>query len=179
MSAFHDNFYDGQTFRGIKLEDCEVKGVTFLSCSFMNCAFNETIFKACKFQSCIFEECDLSLIEVDNSSFTSTIFEDSKVIGVNWVKASWGKTKAHQLLKSIDFISCVLNYSTFMGLNLEKILIKKCTSRDVDFSEANLKQANCSYTDFANSQFRHTDLTETDFRGATNYYIQCTLRTHS
>jgi len=177
MNTLLENFYDNHVFKGVKNEHGEVDEVTFIDCSFNNCSFTETIFRACKFQGCAFTKCDLNLIKVDNSTFTNTTFENSKIVGVNWVKASWGERGMHQLLKSIDFTNCVLNYSTFMGLNLEKVLIKKCTARDVDFSEANLKQADCSFTDFTNTKFRHTDLTETNFRGATNYFIQPQLNT--
>ena len=177
MNPFHDDFYDSQTFRGLESRHSEARGITFLSCSFINCAFGETIFRSCKFQDCEFKQCDLSLAQVDGSTFTNTVFEDSKLIGVNWVKASWGKSEIQSRFKSVDFLNCVLNYSTFMGLTLEKIRIKKCTAREVDFSEANLKQADCSFTDFTNSQFRHTDLSEADFRGSSNYFIQPHLNT--
>jgi uncharacterized protein YjbI with pentapeptide repeats len=164
--------YEDEVFKGIALERQEMQGITFRECSFIQCSFEEAAFKACKFQGCEFKKCNLSLMKVDGTAFSNTRFEDSKVVGVNWVKASWGKAEIHQLLKSIDFFGCVLNYSSFMGLTLVKMSIKKCIARDVDFSETNLRQANCSFTDFMNSQFRHTDLTEADFVGATNYFIQ-------
>lgn len=172
MDPFLDDFYENQTFRSVTFEHQELTGVTFADCSFVQCSFQETTFKACKFQGCRFKKCNLSLVKVDGSTFTNTRFEDSKVIGVNWVKASWGKAEIQQLLKSIDFIKCVLNYSSFMGLHLAKIQLKRCVAREVDFSEAHLKGADCSFTDFTNSQFRHTDLSAADFRGASNYAIQ-------
>jgi len=71
----------------------------------------------------------------------------------------------------------VLNYSSFSGLSLPKTSLKKCVAHEVDFSEANLKQADCTGTDFTNSQFRHTDLTEADFCGASHYVIRPDLNT--
>ena len=56
-------------------------------------------------------------------------------------------------------------------------MIKKCTAKEVDFSEANLSEADCTFTDFTSSQFRHTDLSGADFRGASNYFIQPHLNT--
>jgi len=177
MEYFSQNYYDSQTFRGILCDSQQIENVTFHDCSFKSCSFRETTFRACKFQSCVFKKCDLSLMKVDSSTFTNTLFEDSKVIGVNWVKASWGKMEIHQLLKSIDFIGCVLNYSTFMELSLEKMILSKCIVKEVDFSETNLKQANCTFSDFSNSHFRHTNLSEADFTGATNYFIKPYLNT--
>jgi fluoroquinolone resistance protein len=171
MNQFPDSFYDSQIFKTVALDHEEVRGITFRDCTFTQCSFEETTFRACVFQACSFKKCNLSLMKVDRSAFTNTKFEDSKVVGVNWVKAAWGKVEIHQLLKSIDFNNCVLNYSTFMGLTLVKTNIKKCIAREVDFSETNLSQANCSYTDFLNSQFRHTNLTGADFTGAINYFI--------
>jgi fluoroquinolone resistance protein len=177
MGYFSQNYFDGQTFWEIVYDSQQIENVTFHDCSFRNCSFRETTFMACKFQSCVFKKCDLSLVKVDNSMFTNTLYEDSKVIGVNWVKASWGKTEIHQLLKSIDFIGCVLNYSTFMELNLEKMILSKCIVKEVDFSETNLKQAKCTFSDFSGSHFRHTNLSEADFTGATNYIIKPHLNT--
>ena len=177
MHEFVEDFYEDQVFRKLTLENEDVAAVTFYDCSFTNCNFAESTFRSCTFRGCTFENCDLSLTKVDDSKFINTVFEHSKIIGVNWVNASWGKNDLHQLLKSIDFIDCVLNYSIFMGLTLEKMLVKKCIARGVDFSEANLKRADCSFSDFTDSQFRHTDLTETDFRGATNYFIKPDLNT--
>jgi len=177
MQPFTETFYADETFKGIVADSEQIREVTFQNCSFIQCSFRETAFRACRFQSCKFKKCDLSLASVDHSAFTNTVFEASKLIGVNWVRAAWGKTGLYPLLKSIDFIGCVLNYSSFMGLALEKITLRKCVAREVDFSETNLKQADCRFTDFENSQFRHTNLSEADFRGASNYSIQAQLNT--
>lgn len=177
MKQIPDDFYENHTFKGLTIDRSEVNGVTFLGCTFVNCFFQEILFKACRFQDCEFINCDLSLAQVDESTFANTTFEQSKLIGVNWVKASWGRSEIQPLLKSVDFMNCVLNYATFMGLSLEKIILRKCTARDVDFSDANLSKADCRFSDFTNSHFRHTNLSEADFRGASNYFIQPQLNT--
>jgi fluoroquinolone resistance protein len=177
MDHFTQNDYEDQVFRNITWDHKELAGISFLDCRFNNCSFKESTFKGCKFQGCVFEKCDLSLAQVDGSSFTAACFEDSKLIGVNWVKAVWRKKEIQRVTRSIDFLRCALNYSTFMGLTLEKMLLKKCVAREVDFSEADLKGAICTFTDFELSQFRHTDLTEADLRGALNYEIIPSLNT--
>jgi fluoroquinolone resistance protein len=177
QNQFAESLYEDQVFKGVASDQAEIHGVTFRECSFNQCSFQSTAFKACHFQGCTFKKCNLSLMEVDGTVIRNTQFDDCKVIGVNWVKASWGKQDIHQLFKSVDFEGCVLNYSSFMGLSLPKINLSRCMIREVDFSEANLKQANCSFSDFTNSQFRHTDLSEADFTGATNYFIQPYLNT--
>ncbi|MFN2216069.1 MAG: pentapeptide repeat-containing protein [Anaerolineales bacterium] len=171
MIEFKENYYEDQKFNNLVIDKKEIQGITFQNCTFNNCSFRETIFRMCKFRECTFKEGDLSLIQVDGSTFSRTRFEDLKLIGVNWVMGSWGKKEIQQSLKSLDFENCVLNYSTFMGLTLQRSLIRKCIAKEVDFSDADLKLADCTYTDFENSRFSNTDLTEADLRGATNYFI--------
>ena len=90
------------------------------------------------------------------------------MVGINWSEASWPK---RGLLRSIDLIRCAISHSTFIGLSLRRMQIAECLARDVDFTEADLSQADCRHTDFAQSRFLHTDLTKADFTGATNYAI--------
>jgi fluoroquinolone resistance protein len=147
----------------------------FSSCTFIKCSFNETIFQDCRFRDCTFKGCDLSLVSLKGCLFTNTRFENSQVIGVNWTETTWATSKV--IFKPVDFFGCVINYSTFMGLNLKKVTISKCIAREVSFEEANLTQANCRFTDFMNSRFMHTNLTGADFTGAKNYAIAAGLNT--
>jgi uncharacterized protein YjbI with pentapeptide repeats len=64
-----------------------------------------------------------------------------------------------------------LNYSAFIGLKLEKIRIKDCISREVDFSDANLEQADFGGTELENAIFRNSNLAGANFVGAKNYFI--------
>lgn len=172
MDAFPERSYEGQKFRNLILQGEEICDKEFSDSVFTRCFFHETAFVGCKFRGCEFRECDLSLIRVKGCSFTNTQFKNSKVVGVNWAEAAWGK---RALLPSIDFFDCAINYSTFIGLDLCRINLTGCVAKDVDFAEANLTQANCTHTDFSDSRFLHTDLTEADFTGATNYSINANL----
>lgn len=164
--------YDSQEFKGINLRNGQIREKEFISCTFTKCSFRETAFLNSLFRDCIFRSCDLSLVSLKKCSFAATRFENSQVIGVDWNETAWEKSK---FKKPVDFFDCVINHSTFMGLNLKKINIIKCTARDVDFTEANLTEANCTFTDFTNSHFLHTNLTGADFTGATNYSIAANL----
>jgi fluoroquinolone resistance protein len=171
QNQFFDDLYEDQVFRSLSMDRQEITAVTFSACAFTKCSFEEAAFTACRFQDCTFKNCNLNLAKVDGTAFRTTRFESSKLVGVNWAKAAWGKSGARQIFASIDFFDCVLNYSSFTELSLPKINMKKCTARDVDFSEANLQGADFSFTDFTNSQFRHTNLAEANFAGAANYSI--------
>lgn len=175
LSSTQQDEYTSQEFKKMTLKSSQIPGKSFISCAFTKCSFNETIFQDCRFHSCTFKGCDLSLVSLKGCSFTNTRFEDSQVISVNWTETSWATSKV--VFKPVDFFGCVINYSTFLGMNLKKVTISKCIAREVSFEEANLTQANCRFTDFQNSRFMHTNLTEADFTGAKNYAIAANLNT--
>ena len=159
--------FNGQTFKGLTALDQELIRTSFEQCVFVNCTFREVIFQACEFHDCRFEQCELSLARVPDSLFINTSFHDCQLIGLNWSEARWGR----RFLKPFDFVNCVLNYATFLGVNLKEVALTDCIAREVDFSEANLTEADCRDTDFNGSRFQRTDLTQADFTGATNYTI--------
>jgi fluoroquinolone resistance protein len=167
--------YTSQEFKKIVLKTDIVPLKGFSACTFIKCTFTETAFQDCKFRDCIFKGCDLSLVSLKGCSFSNTHFEDSQVIGVNWTETTWASSKV--IFKPVDFLSCVINHSTFMGLNLKKVMISKCLAREVSFEDTNLTQANCRFTDFMNSRFMHTNLSEADFTGAKNYAIAAGMNT--
>ncbi len=166
--------YEQQAFRKIDAPQQKIKDKTFRECSFTQCTLNEVAFENCKFFKCTFKECDLNLMKVKNCVFSEVEFENTKVVGVNWMDAMWGK---NNLLGSINFTGCTLNYSTFIGLTLKKMKLVRCLARDVDFAEADLTQASLIGTDFSDCRFVHTNLTEADFTDATHYNIPATLNT--
>lgn len=166
--------YTDQVFKDVSLRQEEIESKEFYDCTFVACAFTETVFRNCRFVTCTFKNCDLSLLRVPNCSFINTVFEDSKVIGVDWTEAIWPKGK---FLDLITFSKCVINHSTFIGLNLKKIKVIECVAHEVDFREADLSQADFSHTDLAGSLFINTNLTRSDLTHARNYTINAGLNT--
>lgn len=160
-----DNF--AEAYHNLNLSGEEVLGKEFDDCTFLRCDFSHTSFKKCKFIACHFSHCNLSLMQVLDSQFNGCTFEDSKVIGVDWTKASWSALTQREP----KFIRCVLNDSSFWGLKLEAIMICACEARDVDFREAMLKSADLSETDFKNALFRNTNLSEANLTHASNFDI--------
>jgi fluoroquinolone resistance protein len=163
--------YDTQTFKNERFSKERIQSEEYYDCIFTNCTFIETVFQDCIFRDCHFKGCDLSLAQFPSTSFANTLFESSKVIGVNWCEAKWN-TRGSRVKKSINFVDCVLNYSVFMGLNLERILLRNCVAKEVNFEETNLTGADCTSTDFSASRFAHTNLSEADFTRASNYSIR-------
>src|SRR5258708_6443025 len=142
--------YSDQTFKRLKYSGRVMDRKEFEQCTFTGCTFSETTFANCKFRDCTFKECDLRLAKVNGSAFIGTNFEQCKITGVNWTTGSWPKTS---LLHSIGFNDCDISASVFIGLDLKKIRIIRCVAKGADFAEANLTQANCTFTDFTDSRF--------------------------
>jgi fluoroquinolone resistance protein len=160
--------YADQTFKELRLERGEIVSSEFHDCVFFHSSLVESVFRQCRFVECVFTECDLSLMRVPESRFTSTRWESCKVIGVNWAEADWPKTG---LANPIGFFKSAISHSTFIGLALTGIVIKDCVATDVDFREADLSGADFGGTDLSQSLFGHTDLSEADLSCARNYYI--------
>jgi len=157
-----------QTFRNTYLGRTEVVSSEFYDCAFLRCRITEILFRGCRFVNCTFHRCDLSLVQVPESTFSSTRFENSTVIGVDWTQADWSPAG---LGDPIAFFNCAISHSTFIGLRLRGIQIRDCVARDVDFREADLSHADFGGTDLAESMFIHTDLTEANLSRAHNYHI--------
>lgn len=160
--------YLNEHFKDLDLAGKEIILKEFENCSFLGCNFSETIFNKCKFYECTFTRCNLSIAKVKSCSFFATVFDESKVIGINWTTATWSNLK---LSSPISFNKCILNDSSFVGLCLKEIAIVECKAHEVDFREADCEKANLTFTDFTNSLFNKTNLSQADFTEATNYQI--------
>lgn len=159
--------FNVEAFKKLKYQDTTLERKLFYDCDFDSCVFQEVRFVGCRFYNCSFKDCDLSLSSVNDCLFSETAFMKSTLVGINWAQIS----QATLIQKPFAFEQCILNYSTFIGLNLPKLHMVECVARDVDFAEVNLTDANLSKTDFAESHFRQTNLTRADFTDARNYTI--------
>jgi len=162
------NLSDSEFFR-----DTELKGLNssetllsdkeFYKCSFENCNMSKTTYDNCRFEDCEFNNCDLSLSKLKQCEFINVKFSNSKLLGINWTEL--------RNLNNLEFHECKLNHSTFYGMDLHQVEIKECIVNEVDFTDAILQKANCSFSDFNGSKFSNTDLTNANFTSAKNYDI--------
>jgi len=160
--------YQGEDFRGLDLPGEVVEDVIFDQCQFKRCNFSEARFVRCQFRKCQFMHSDLSLIKIPKTSFVSCTFSDCRLVGVDWVEADW---KASRLGKPLSFERCTLNYGLFIGLKLEKMILKRCSIMHADFTDAVLTGATFSFSQLDETRFSHTDLSDTDFSNASGYAI--------
>jgi uncharacterized protein YjbI with pentapeptide repeats len=166
--AYPQKEYYAQSFEGISLEKGQLMSSKFVDCAFINCSFVGAILSECRFANCTFQGCDLSLVQIPGSTFPSTHFEKSKLIGVDWTQADWS---IYGLSNIVTFIDCAISHCTFIGLELKNLQVKNCVAIEADFREADLSKADFSGTDLNKSLFGRTDLTGADLSKAKNYRI--------
>lgn len=162
-----DEFVSG-IFRGVGADGASLRDKEFEDCGFHGCNFSGATFAACKFVDCTFTDCNLSNIRMAGTRFVNVEFGDSKILGVDWTRATWPRIAVGAPLR---FRKCLLDDSSFIGLTLEDIAIEDCRAHRVDFRDANLSRGNFARTDFSDASFGKTKLVEADFTGASNYTI--------
>lgn len=160
---YFDNYNEGLEFKNKQLKRHELTGFEFCNCNFVKCDFTEAIFKKCRFEDCLFMECNLSLVQPEYSSFVDVDFKHCKAIGINWSKAATPV--------GVNFYFCMIDSSSFFGLNISRMTMSHCSAREVNFTEANLTKGIFDSTNFSNSRFSKTNLTQSDFRNSTHYNI--------
>ena len=155
-------------FEGLELSGVTLNTKEFDDCTFVDCDFSETTFSKCKFIDCHFIRCNLSVVKLSYSRLMDVVFENSKMIGVDWTKAAWPNIVSGS---PVRFMKCILNDSSFYGLELRELVMDECKIHDADFREADLTEADFQYSDLSYSQFHHTNLSSANFVEATNYDI--------
>jgi len=160
--------YAEENFKDLHLTQLELAGSEFTGCTFTNCHLVEAVLRDCRFVGCRFVGCDLSLAQLPGTSFTTTRFEKTRLLGINWTLARW---PAAGLGDPVGFWGCGLNHSTLLGLSLRGLQLIDCAALEVDFREADLEQADFSGSDLSGSLFLHTNLKAADLSRARNYQI--------
>lgn len=160
----NNDFFEEEIFKDIQLhQDEKLAGVEFSECTFINCKFSKVIFFDCRFEKCKFQNCDLSSSVIKYSVFDGVFFEESKLTGIQWADTG--------IPLDVGFRQCVLNYCSFIGVDLRKTEMTNCVIKEADLSETNLSKSNCQYSDFTGTRFANTNLECTDMSYASNYSI--------
>ncbi|KZN50895.1 pentapeptide repeat-containing protein [Pseudoalteromonas luteoviolacea] len=168
MSIHEQSEWWSMTFEGEDHSSDEFISKSFESCTFIGCNFSEASFRSCKFVDCEFIKCNLSLTKIHYSEFSDVIFRDSKVIGIDWTKAAWPRL---MLSAPIKFYDCMLNDSSFYGLQLQGFALERCIVRGVDFRDGDFARASFRDSELSGSMFSSTNLSAVDFSNATGFDI--------
>lgn len=160
--AFEDGSYENKTFESIEWEK-DLDTVEFYNCVFRNSSFQSSRMMGCGFDKCEFIQCNLSLIEIMNTSFLDTFFTDCKMIGVAW-SAVGG-------FLSASYDRCLLNNNIFSDMNLTRFQFKSCSFVEASFHNTKLPHAVFDDCDLSGCRFSQTDLSHADFTTSRNYYV--------
>jgi fluoroquinolone resistance protein len=155
--------YYKETFTGLTYTNNKIADKEFEDCLFEKCIFIDCVFENCRFLDCTFSECSISATKPFNSQFATVHFKDSKVMGVDWTRAS--------SIRQLTFNHCNISYSNFSFLKLPQLQLIDCIAKEVNFNSTDLTAGVFTKTDFLQSIFSSTNLTRADFRHASNYGI--------
>ncbi len=136
----------------------EISGLEFIEINFTEIKLKARIFNDCKFT-----QCNLSNVSLMNSSLRSIDFENSNLMGVNWVEARTGI--------QVAFRGCKLDYGCFQSIDLRGVEFRDCSIKEADFSGANLSKAIFSGSFLSETSFANVNVEGADFRRARNYFI--------
>jgi uncharacterized protein YjbI with pentapeptide repeats len=161
-----------ERLKGLDLGVASCADRVFDDCCFEDCDLTGATFYDCRFIDCTFVGCNLSLARFPGCRFSDVRFEGSKLIGVDWTLARWPNLT---LAAPISFSQCILNDSSFFGLELPELALEACKARNVDFREGRFPGARFCFCDLAGCLFNRTDLSGADFTDATDYDIDVNL----
>ena len=136
----------------------------YKDCSFIQCELDSAKLMNCEFIDCSFISCNLSNSDFSQTSLKTVIFEDCKLIGIQF-------QEANPFLLKVYFKGCNLNYSSFYSLNLTKTQFENCELQDIDFTETNLSEAVLSNCSLNHSVFDRTNLSKADLSSAREFQI--------
>ena len=158
--------YANERFVGLRLAG-DLRGAAFRDCVFEECDLRELRLHGCELVDSDFLGCDLGLIDVLSSRFGGVTLETCHVVGVAWSRADASPLRPLE----IDFKDSVLNFSSFIGLDLHKRRFEACTIHEGLFESCDLRDASFRHSDLTASQFRGCDLRGADLRTARHYAI--------
>lgn len=156
--------FGDETFEGLDCRGKTLSGKEFNGCAFIGVSFAEATLLRCKLIECTFQKCDFSNTLLKSSTLRDVVFEDSKLLGVNWTVVN---AATHMI-----FRRSVLSLGNFNGMDLRKWVLSECVARELELGHTNLTDADCRGTDFSGSRFHQCNLTKADFRDAFNYAIR-------
>ena len=157
-----------EEFEKVDLYQMCIKNAEFEECTFISCDFSETLFRSCRFIDCNFKNCNMSVMKLTDTKLSGCIFESCKMVGIDWTMCDW---KSLLSIEPMKFYQCILNDSNFYGIHMDRIEMKECSAKELDFRSGSFKNANFSESDFKGALFRDTHLEYSDFTDASNTNI--------
>ena len=156
--------YEDKAFEGLDYAEKTVTGKEFQSCTFKKCDFSNSNFAGNKFVDCVFDGCNLSMMHLQNSFLNNVEFYNCKILGVNF-------SECQNLLFSVKFENCILDYASFMSKKMPNTRFIKSSLKETTFSQAILTGSTFEQCELSGTVFHRTDLGGVDFSTSYNYTI--------
>lgn len=135
----------------------------FTEYHFFHCDFSDCTLIDIDFENCVFEACNFSVCRPVGCCFTDVVFQECKLTGMEF--------SVCKNFLSFRFEKCLLQYTTFFGLQLQKTRFTNCELKECNFGEANLSGAVFENCDLTDTIFLHTNLEKADFSTTYNFTI--------
>ena len=158
--------YADQRFVALRLSG-ELRGASFRDCVFEDCDLRELRLHDCSFVDSDLLACDLGLVDVAGSRFRGVTLEACHVVGVEWARAH----SDTEWRLEVDVKESVLNFCSFVGLDLRRRRFEGCTIHEALFDDCDLRDTSFRHSDLSGTQVVSCDLRGADLRTARNYAI--------
>jgi uncharacterized protein YjbI with pentapeptide repeats len=160
-SVFSQTVFEKAELYEVAMRGCDLIGAKLLEVKWNECDLTEaklagqlfnktdlrtTMFCNAQLQGCNFFECDLSAIEMDGANLSNATFYKSKLV---FAKLNGVVAQGAIFVEGTDLTQAQLRKANLSGANLGKICCQSAV-----FVEANLNGANCTETDFSQSDLR-------------------------
>ncbi len=152
-------YFEDETFKNENYSEKKLPTGEYDHCVFQNIVFNGADLVNITFQNCSFENCDLSLAKIKDTAFREVKFTHCKMIGLRF-----DEVKPSQL--ALSFQDCILNFSYFEGLKMQKTIFESSKLEEVAFLNMDLTSATFNHCDLLRALFEHCNLHKVDFRTA-------------
>jgi uncharacterized protein YjbI with pentapeptide repeats len=157
--------YDNHTFENEIFTSQTIKGHEFQDCRFVKCDLSNSNFHHNKFIDCTFIGCNLSMTKLNGSTLSNIEFKNCKILGVIF-------SDCPDMLFSVAFDGCLLDYSSFMGKKMIKTKFNQSSLKEVNFSRTILSESVFNDTDLSGAVFNQTNLSAANLINARNYSIE-------
>jgi fluoroquinolone resistance protein len=159
-----DNYFEEEEFTHLENETYLFQQGEYEACTFTGCELSEAMLSKSLFSNCSFINCNLSNAIMNGTSIQETEFTNCKLLGLRFDACNLFGFAAR-------FENCLLDHSSFVGMNLKNCYFNKCRLSHVDFSEADLSGISITLCDLADAVFDRTNLQRADFRQSQNFSI--------
>nr|WP_319393977.1 pentapeptide repeat-containing protein [uncultured Desulfobacter sp.] len=157
-------YFEEETFEQVDFSKNRHKKGAYEDCIFLNCDFSTSDISEFNFIDCEFNGCNFSMAKMNQTIFNNGKFMDCKMLGMAFESCD-------DLLLSISFYNCILNHSSFDGVNLKNTTFENSKLHDVDFTNADLYKSVFNNCDLHNATFINANLQESIFKASYNYVI--------